>query len=43
MSIMTNNEKDKLLLNFEDKVEIYGDIDVIKRIEMKKNNIEEEK
>jgi hypothetical protein len=40
---MTNNEKDKLLLNFEDKVEIYGDIDVIKRIEMKKNNIEEEK
>jgi hypothetical protein len=38
MSIMTSKEKDKLFLNFEDKIDIYGDLDIIKKIQMEKKN-----
>ena len=44
MGIMTNNEKDKLIMNFEDKVEIYGDLDIVKKLQFRKNfEIKEEK
>lgn len=40
---MTNNERNKLFMNFEDKVEIYGDLDIVKKLQMKNEEKKQEK